>query len=157
MNLTADQRRAIDLFDRNLQLVACAGSGKTEVVARHVAALLSEADPPVAPANVVAFTFAEKAAGELKSRIVERCRERTPDITGLAEMFVGTIHAFCLDLLKSEVSEYLKFEVLNEVQQQLFVDRFSVKSGFTTSRALDGRPLKRGVDTGRYIEALSIL
>jgi DNA helicase II / ATP-dependent DNA helicase PcrA len=32
-------------------------------------------------------------------------------------MFVGTIHAFCLELLKSESPKHLKFEVLNEVQQ----------------------------------------
>jgi DNA helicase II / ATP-dependent DNA helicase PcrA len=38
-------------------------------------------------------------------------------------MFVGTIHGFALELLKSEVPKYLKFEVLNEVQQSLFVDR----------------------------------
>ena len=44
---------------------------------------------------------------------------------GLAEMFVGTIHAFCLELLKTEAPKYLKYEVLNEVQQGLFVDRHS--------------------------------
>ena len=38
-------------------------------------------------------------------------------------MFVGTIHAFCLELLKSESPKHLKFEVLNEVQQGLFVDQ----------------------------------
>ena len=37
-------------------------------------------------------------------------------------MYIGTIHGFCLDLLKSEVPAYLKYEVLNEVQQALFVN-----------------------------------
>ena len=72
-------------------------------------------------------------------------------------MFVGTIHAFCLELLKSEVPTYLKYEVLNEVQQALFVDRHSKQSGLTTSTALDGKSLKRYSDTLYYIAALSIL
>jgi DNA helicase-2/ATP-dependent DNA helicase PcrA len=70
---------------------------------------------------------------------------------------VGTIHAFCLELLKGEVPKYLKFEVLNEVQQGLFVDRHSTRSGLTTSTDLQGNPLKRYKDTNHYIRALSIL
>ena len=38
----------------------------------------------------------------------------------MAEMYIGTVHAFCLDLLTAEVPKYLKFDVLNEVQQALF-------------------------------------
>ena len=67
-----------------------------------------------------AFTFQEKAAAELKQRIDERCREQLGEVHGMAEMYVGTIHGFCLDLLKAEVPEYLKYDVLNEVQQPLF-------------------------------------
>jgi DNA helicase II / ATP-dependent DNA helicase PcrA len=68
-------------------------------------------------------------------------------MTGLAEMFVGTIHAFCLELLKTEAPKYLKFEVLNEVQQGLFVDRHSKQSGLTTSTDLAGAALTRYRDT----------
>lgn len=76
---------------------------------------------------------------------------------GLAEMFVGTIHAFCLELLKTEAPKYLKYEVLSEVQQGLFVDRHSKGSGLTTSTDLTGAPLKRYLDTPYYLAALSIL
>ena len=72
-------------------------------------------------------------------------------------MFVGTIHAFCLDLLKTEVPKYLKFEVLNEVQQSLLTDRNSKKSGLTECRDLAGSQLRRFTDTALYLEALSIL
>ena len=78
-------------------------------------------------------------------------------MTGLAEMYVGTIHGFCLDLLKSEVPEYMKYEVLNEVQQALFVDRHSRVSGLTQSSTLDGKQLKRFIDTRNYVAAHSIL
>lgn len=109
------------------------------------------------PANIVAFTFTEKAAAELKERIITRTRQALGEVTGLAEMFVGTIHAFCLELLKTESPKHPKYELLNEVQQGLFVDRNSSKSGLTTSTDLTGVPLKRYRDTPRYVNALSIL
>jgi len=74
----------------------------------------------------------------------------------LAELYVGTIHGFCLDLLKTEVPKYLKFEVLNDVQQTLFIDRHSKQSGLTTSTDLNGTTLRRYVDTHLYAQALSI-
>src|SRR5437667_218713 len=100
MNLTDAQRDAITFTrDQNLQLIACAGSGKTEVVARRVVHLLSpHKGPGLTPANIVAFTFTDKAAAELKERVHMRCREALGNVTGLADMFVGTIHGFCLDL-----------------------------------------------------------
>ena len=117
MNLTESQRRAIEHDGRNLQLIACAGSGKTEVVARRVVHPLTPGRPDsLVPGNIVAFTFTEKAAAELKERIVTRTRQTLREIPGMAEMFVGTIHAFCLELLKSESPKHLKFEILNEVQ-----------------------------------------
>ncbi|MBI3157013.1 MAG: ATP-dependent helicase [Burkholderiales bacterium] len=158
MRLTASQSRAVQHAGRNLQLIACAGSGKTEVVARRVVHLLTpgRADS-LAPRNIVAFTFTDKAAAELKERIVTRTRQALGDLPGMAEMFVGTIHAYCLELLKSEAPKYLKYEVLNEVQQGLFVDRNSKRSGLTACTDLAGANLKRYLDTQRYITALSIL
>jgi len=109
------------------------------------------------PRNIVAFTFTEKAAAELKERIVTRTREALGELHGMADLFVGTIHAFCLDLLRAEAPEYLKYEVLNEVQQALFVDRHSRKSGLTVSTDLQSHPLRRYVDTNHYVNALAIL
>ncbi|MDR7420377.1 MAG: ATP-dependent DNA helicase [Armatimonadota bacterium] len=158
MNLTESQRRAVEYKGRNLQLIACAGSGKTEVVARRVVHLLTPGRPDsLLPRHIVAFTFTDKAAAELKDRIVARTRETLGEVCGMAEMFVGTIHAFCLDLLKTESAKYLKFDVLNEVQQALLVDRYSQQSGLATSTDLSGAPLRRYVDTPHYATALSIL
>lgn len=154
MNFTPNQLQAIGHHHGNLQLIACAGSGKTEVVARRVASLLRNG---LAPRNIVAFTFTDKAAAELKERIITRCREELGEIHGMAEMYVGTIHAFCLELLKNEVPKYLKYDVLNEVQQSLFIDRHSKKSGLTTSTDLTGQHLQRYKDTQHYLSAVSIL
>ncbi|MEX3967937.1 ATP-dependent helicase [Paraburkholderia sp. EG286B] len=157
---TPAQLAAIDHLDGNLQLIACAGSGKTEVVAQHVVSLLrpsAEGGAGRAPENIIAFTFTDKAAAELKERIHTRCHEAFGSVTGLAEMYVGTIHGYCLELLKSEVPAYMKYEVLNEVQQALFIDRHSRASGLTNSTTLTGVPLKRYTDTRHYVSAQSIL
>jgi DNA helicase-2/ATP-dependent DNA helicase PcrA len=130
-NYTAAQIAAINHKRGNLQLIACAGSGKTEVVALRVVNLLrtaSDGGGGCKPENLVAFTFTDKAAAELKERIHARCHEHLGTVTGLAEMYVGTIHGYCLELLKSEVPAYMKYDVLNEVQQSLFVDRHSKTS-----------------------------
>jgi DNA helicase-2/ATP-dependent DNA helicase PcrA len=160
MPLTEAQREAAGHREGNLQLIACAGSGKTEVVARHIAGLLSPIEAGGAgylPRNVIAFTFTEKAAAELRQRTLERCLEATPELVGAAEMYIGTIHGFCLELLRSEVPRFLKYDVLNETQQTLFVDRASARSGLTATSTLQGRQLRRYVDTRVYIDALGLL
>jgi len=157
---TTAQLAAIDHLDGNLQLIACAGSGKTEVVAQRVVSLLrpkAEGGAGCTPENIIAFTFTDKAAAELKERIHLRCHEAFGKVTGLAEMYVGTIHGYCLELLKSEVPAYMKYEVLNEVQQALFIDRHSRASGLTSSATLTGITLKRYTDTRHYVSAHSIL
>jgi DNA helicase-2/ATP-dependent DNA helicase PcrA len=76
MEFTQAQTQAIEQSEGNLQLIAYAGSGKTEVVARRVARLLASG---LKPGNIVAFTFTDKAAAELKERITTRCREALGD------------------------------------------------------------------------------
>ena len=159
MKLTDAQERAVKYSGRNLQLIACAGSGKTEVVARRVAHLLTKSgDDCLKPRNIVAFTFTEKAAAELKERIIRRTTEANGgDVTGMAEMYVGTIHGFCQELLQNEVPEYLKYEVLEPIRQSLYVNRKSNLTGLTSSSKLNGARLKRWIDTGNYLSALSVL
>ena len=75
MKLTDTQRKAIEHTVDNLQLIACAGSGKTEVVARRAVHLLTPGKGgELMPRNIVAFTFTDKAAAELKERIITRVR-----------------------------------------------------------------------------------
>jgi DNA helicase II / ATP-dependent DNA helicase PcrA len=158
MKFTDAQKDAIGSPPGNLHLIACAGSGKTEVVAQRVAALLKAgATTGLAPRNIVAFTFTERAAAELKDRIVARVAEVVGEVNGMAEMYVGTIHGFCLELLKTEVPEFLKYGILDDVQQVLFVNRHSKQSGLTPSTDLKGNSLRRYIDTKNYIEALNIL
>jgi len=163
MDLTLSQRKAIAHEGGNLQLIACAGSGKTEVVARRIAHLLTPAKGGgLAPRNVVAFTYTDKAAAELKDRIVTRCRDALGDLPGLAEMYVGTIHGYCLQLLQTNLFEFLKYSVLTEIQTRLLVSRNSVKSGLSGVEIISGpsagQRLKRGPhDVKIFLEALNVI
>jgi DNA helicase-2/ATP-dependent DNA helicase PcrA len=158
MSFTAAQQAAIDELSQPLQLIACAGSGKTEVLAQRIANILTQ--PGVTPANVIAFTFTEKAAAELKERIHRTVTAAIPDIVGLAEMYVGTMHGYCLDLLQTYIPETFKYGVLTDVTQQLLIDRESTRSGLTTcTKSVSGvtSNLSRWKDTRQYKGALSIL
>ena len=68
--LSESQKEAVKTIDEDLEIIACAGAGKTGVVTRRIINILKE-KPEIKPENIVAFTFTKKAAGELKSRIYE--------------------------------------------------------------------------------------
>src|SRR5688572_30210489 len=130
MQLTSYQKEAIEYRGGHLQLLACAGSGKTEVVARRVVALLDPHGPePLRPENIVAFTFTDRAAAALKARIVRRVGEAYGSVRGMAEMFVGTIHSYCVHLVQDEVPEFLRFSVLDESRQRMLIEREPTRSG----------------------------
>ena len=120
MNYTSDQMDAINTLDKNLLIIACAGSGKTQVISERVINILKHGTPP---SKIIAFTYTEKAAGELQARILKLCREQLPELKGLAEMYVGTIHAWCLNVLQDYKYEFQKFSVLDEIKLKLFVER----------------------------------
>ncbi|MDN5855279.1 MAG: UvrD-helicase domain-containing protein, partial [Actinomycetia bacterium] len=151
---TTAQQEAIGCLDEPLQIIACAGSGKTQVISQRIASILAQ--PGVAPRNVIAFTFTEKAAAELKARIIGVVGEES---VGLAEMYVGTMHGYCLDLLQRLVPETFKFSVLSDITARLLVDRNSRKSGLTTCpTSLASTPtLRRFIHSKLYLQAMSVL
>jgi DNA helicase II / ATP-dependent DNA helicase PcrA len=64
---TDAQAEAISCLEEPLQIIACAGSGKTQVISERTAGIIRS--PGLEPRNLIAFTFTEKAAAELKDRI----------------------------------------------------------------------------------------
>jgi ATP-dependent DNA helicase UvrD/PcrA len=158
VDYTPSQRKAISTIDPNLQIIACAGSGKTQVISARVVEILKEKKANgIAPRNIVAFTFTDKAAGELKDRIHRLCLEELGSDQGLAEMYVGTIHGYCLNLLQSPpLYEFLKFSVLPEVQQRLLIDRYSSQCGLTQVPLLKGGTLERWKDSRLYMQLISV-
>src|SRR5437867_4509982 len=153
---THAQAQAIACVDQPLQIIACAGSGKTQVISQRMAAILAQ--PGVKPRNVIAFTFTEKAAAELKERVLSIVEREIGHVTGLAEMYVGTMHGYCLDLLQRLVPEKFKFSVLTDITAQLFVDRYSGKSGLTSCPTMaKSGVLRRYINSKLYLQVLSVL
>lgn len=154
---TDAQRAAIDCLGQPLQIIACAGSGKTQVISQRIAKILGL--PGVEPRNVIAFTFTEKAAAELKDRVLRVVAEEHGDVTGMAEMYIGTMHGYCLDLLQRLVPDTFKFSVLTEITARLLVDRNSKKSGLTLcpTSAPKVPTLRRYVHSRLYLQAMSVL
>ncbi|OHE60196.1 MAG: hypothetical protein A2Z47_06360 [Thermodesulfovibrio sp. RBG_19FT_COMBO_42_12] len=113
LNYTPEQIEAINTVNENLQIIACAGSGKTQVISQRIVNILKN-EPSIQPQNIVAFTYTEKAAAELKSRVLKLCKEQLPDTKGLVDMYIGTIHSWCLKVLQEHIYEYQKFLQLAE-------------------------------------------
>ena len=124
MEYTPKQKQILSCLNGNVQIIACAGSGKTQVISQRIVNILKEKrSMGVTPENVVAFTFTKKAANELKNRIYRLCEEQIGTTQGLPSMHIGTIHAFCLKLLMDYVPKFMKYTQLTDVQQKLLLDR----------------------------------
>jgi DNA helicase-2/ATP-dependent DNA helicase PcrA len=149
MKYTSEQQLAIDTTDNNLQIIACAGSGKTQVISQRIVNILKKKD--IEAKNILAFTYTEKAAAELKTRVLKLCREQLGNINGLAEMYIGTIHSWCLQAIQDNIFEYQKFAILDEIKLKLFIDKYYNEVGMA------GAGLDRYKDTGKFIGILSVL
>jgi DNA helicase-2/ATP-dependent DNA helicase PcrA len=91
--LNPEQRAAVEHAGGALLVIAGAGSGKTRVLTARVARLLGAGVPPRA---ILAFTFTNRAAREMRGRIAGAVGEAARDL------WVGTFHATCVRLLRRE-------------------------------------------------------
>ncbi len=123
--LDGDAAAAVAHRGGHIQIIAAAGSGKTEVVSQRVASLLSSGEPPE---SIVAFTFTEKAASELKTRIRERVTAlRGPRASDqLGQLFVGTIHGYCFRMLQTHAPRYETYTPLdaNQLTNLVYRDNY---------------------------------
>ena len=93
--LNAEQRKAVRAVEGPLLVLAGAGSGKTRVITHRIAYMIEQG---IAPKSILALTFTNKAAGEMKSRLREMMGKSAEGVT------LSTFHSLGLHILKSEAA-----------------------------------------------------
>ena len=124
-NLNAEQLQAVTHGSGPLLIVAGAGTGKTTVITRRIAWLISQ--KLAKPEEILALTFTEKAASEMEERV---------DLLmplGYVDLWISTFHAFCERILKQhalDIGLSSDFELLDDTKQWILVyknlDKFTL-------------------------------
>lgn len=94
--LNSEQRTALDETYGPVMVLAGAGSGKTRLVTYRIAHLIK--DLGVSPDNILAITFTNKAAGEMKERLLSLLGGEAEDI------WISTFHSMCVKILRRHIS-----------------------------------------------------
>lgn len=125
--LNKEQLKGVTTDSKYVRVIAGAGSGKTRVLTYRIAHLL--ANELVLPYQILAWTFTNKAAKEIKERVTKICGEQK-------SLFLGTIHSWCAAFLRREASyiNYPKsFSILDEEDSLSVMKEVFVNNGFTKS------------------------
>ncbi len=93
-NLNTEQKRAVTTINGPILILAGAGSGKTRVITYRIAYLISRGINPV---NILAVTFTNKAADEMKNRVAKLLAEKS------LNLWIGTFHSICVRILRREI------------------------------------------------------
>ena len=120
--LSKEQLVAVTSRKPYVRVIAGAGAGKTETLTRRIAYLLLTGGAE--PSSIVAFTFTEKAAQSMKSRIYRLMKELGYPTGRLGEMYIGTIHAFAKRILEDH-PKYGNYTLLDEKKEVAFLSNHS--------------------------------
>jgi DNA helicase II / ATP-dependent DNA helicase PcrA len=116
-----EQRAAIEHVRGPVLVLAGAGTGKTTVLVERIAWLIEQGH--ARPDEILAITFTENAAAELKARVERRLRRR-------AAIWAGTFHAYCFSILKRNGKDFFVltpedvYVFLRQRVEQLGLERF---------------------------------
>ena len=119
--LNKEQKTAVLHNEGPLLILAGAGSGKTRVLTNRIAYLITEQG--VFPSNILAITFTNKAAREMRERIENLIGDLSND------MWVGTFHSICIRILRRDIEKlgYDRSFVIYDTQDQQVVIKECIK------------------------------
>ncbi|MFT7462227.1 MAG: DNA helicase-2/ATP-dependent DNA helicase PcrA [Pseudohongiellaceae bacterium] len=135
-DLNPAQREAVEHGDGPLLIVAGAGSGKTRVITRRIARLIRNG---VKPWEILAITFTNKAAGEMRGRVEA--------LVGEGQVSLATFHAFCARILRIDgehVGLTRGYTIYDSNDQISLMKDLSIELGIDT-QAFRPRALLSGV------------
>lgn len=148
--LNKEQYLGVSCLSQYTRVVAGAGSGKTRVLTYRIAYLLSELGVP--PYSITALTFTNKAAKEIKERVIKVCGNMS-----LNGLFLGTIHSWCAQFLRRN-AKYIdypqSFTILDDddqvqIMKSIFYDKHGLpKNDPNIKKCLDwiGGKKMRGIE-----------
>jgi len=128
-DLNPAQRAAVEHRGGPLLVVAGAGSGKTRVLTRRIAHLLATGD--VSPYEILAITFTNKAAGEMRRRVAELVGP------GAERMWVSTFHSACVRILRSHAARLgyaPSFTIYDDTDSRRLIEIVMAEMGLDTKR-----------------------
>lgn len=119
--LNTNQKEAVLSDDQYLRIIAGAGSGKTRVLTMRIVHLIEDED--VRPYKILAITFTNKAANEMKERLSKMLEE------GNEPRWISTIHSLCVRILREDISVlgYPKSFTIMDADDQKSVVKEAIK------------------------------
>jgi DNA helicase-2/ATP-dependent DNA helicase PcrA len=129
--LNPPQRQAATHLEGPLLILAGAGTGKTRVITARIAYMINEG---IAPENILAVTFTNKAAAEMRERVLGMCRGDSGK-----KVVMGTFHSFCARLLRehAEAAGYKKNFVIYSQSEQITLVKRVLKDLLVREETLD--------------------
>jgi len=126
-NLNERQQEAVKIKEAPILVIAGAGSGKTKVLTHRIAYLIFQ--KKIHPSNILAVTFTNKAAQEMKDRI-EFISKDISDRNMMKGLWMGTFHSICARILRQEIDVlgYDKNFVIYDKGDQLSMIRRCLKT-----------------------------
>ncbi len=101
--LNAEQREAVTTGEGPILILAGAGSGKTRVITHRIAHLIAAHN--VRPENILAVTFTNKAAGEMKERVERLLEDFYGSHSRSASPLLSTFHSLCVRILRRDIEK----------------------------------------------------
>ena len=154
-DLNDNQYNAVTTEAQHVRVIAGAGSGKTRVLTYRISYLISEMG--VLPWKILAITFTNKVANEMKTRVDRMLPELSQDLT------IRTFHSFAAYFLRHEISVIgfpASFTILDEEDQTKLVKDIAATMGFKRGDKIVGKALAyigKQKLLGRYPDEIKIV
>jgi DNA helicase II / ATP-dependent DNA helicase PcrA len=145
--LNPQQREAVQTTEGALLILAGAGSGKTRVITVRIAYLIAEKNVP--PHNILAVTFTNKAAGEMRERVEQILKGRGLQSAPL----VTTFHSLCVRILRQDIEHlsegYTKSFTIYDTDDQIKVIKACVKDIGLDDKQLPARQVQNAISSSK--------
>jgi ATP-dependent exoDNAse (exonuclease V) beta subunit len=126
VRLSPPQRAAVERWDQDVCVVAGPGSGKTRILIERFRWLVERKG--IHPSRILAVTFTEKAATEIRTRLIEAFSASNPPVIQTGRVWVSTLHGFCTRLLKDHAVAAgidFDFRLLDQAQTRIEQERIA--------------------------------